>query len=213
MHCPTRGKEYDTGFEATKKQGLNGLDLKMALCPHCDQYHYLRLPYFEGDPPANAFGPTDGLETAPAFALEVGIIIAATIFMEAYIPQVFSKVSGMSTTHAVMTFGALRGTSQKIFQLDVLRSLQPKPSDARRDLSVLIKKFRKCSEIRDYYAHAKFNYGGGDSISIIPFFGDTHKKSEGTSVSLAKIREDAEFLRRTKFMIRDYIIKDVRPKG
>ncbi len=190
-----------------RKVGLKAVGLQMAHCPHCLQHHYLRPPYFLGDTPVDTFGPADGLETAPAFAMEVGIIIASTAFIESCIPQLFAKLSGMSTDHAIMTFGAFTSVSQKLQLLEVLRDLHT-DSESRTVLKIAIEKFRKCSGLRNTYAHAKYSYSGGDRISIIPYFGDSKKRKEGTSVSLTELRDHAEMICRAKYMIREYLIND-----
>lgn len=210
MRCPTRGEEFDTGLKIPRKTGLNNIGLNTVLCPHCNYHHHVRQPYFAGDKPADWFPPADGLETAPAFAMEVGIIIAGAVFMESYILQIFSKVSGMSSSHGVVVFGAFPSTSSKIGVLDILCHLE-QSVETKKDLKKIIEKFRKCSTIRDFYAHSKYSYSGGEIISIIPFFGDSRKRAEGMTKSLDEIRADAIFMQRTKYMIRDFINNDVRP--
>jgi hypothetical protein len=210
MRCPTSGDEFDTSIDVPRKAGLQSMGLQTAYCPQCQHHHHIRNPYFYGDAPSHYYAPADGLETAPTFAMEVGIIIAAAAFMESYIPQIFSKVSGMSSTHAVMTFGAFPSVSQKIGGLEVLRDLQ-QSREVKSDLKILIEKFRKCATTRDFYAHAKYHYSGGLSIMIFPFFCDSKKRRPTVRFTLDEMREDANFMQRTKYMIRSYINDDVRP--
>lgn len=209
MRCPTKGNVFDTGVDC---ESLSNLGLRMAECPHCHQHHYLRLPYFENETPRDELVPQDGLETAPAFAMEVGIIVAGTAFMEMYIPLIFSKITGASDAHAITVFGAFPGTGQKIKVLEILRDVREKGSDIYVALGIISKKMRKCSEIRNYYAHAKYSYGGGNTISIIPYFADSAKRTPPVDpLPISKLTEDAQFIRKTKHMIGEYIREGTRP--
>jgi hypothetical protein len=191
--------------------GLKDTGLNTVQCSHCGQHHYLRNPYYSGDAPSHFFPPADGLEPAPAFAMEVGTIVAGAAFMESFIPQIFAKLTGMSAYQAVLIFGAITSTSQKIGVLEVLRDLRD-ADEVKKDLTIVIEKFRKCGALRDYYAHAKFHYSNvGPRISIIPFFGDTKKRRESEIKTLDEVRRDADFMQRTKYMIRAYINEGVRP--
>lgn len=211
MRCPTTGDDFDTGLAVPRKSGVKSIGLATVHCPFCKHHHYIRRAFFKGDTPPTYF-PTDGLEAAPAFAMEIGTIIGATSFMDAYIPQIYAKVSGSAVEVAV--FGAFSSISQKIAVLDVLRYLNSHVPEVSQDLSIVIEKFRKCSSIRDFYAHAKYNYGPNspNQIGIIPYFGDSRKRSDGITISIEKIRDDADFIWQTKMMVREYIAGRARPK-
>ncbi|WP_373505094.1 hypothetical protein [Aestuariivirga sp.] len=210
MRCTTTNLEFFTGLDIPRKSGLRGLPIETVDCPHCKHYHYLRLPYFEGDyVDDNAAG---GVLGNPAFAIEVGYIITSAVFMESYIPQVYAKVTGLTGSDAIVTLGAFPSTSTKISLLEVIRNLQPENSDLRKDLTILCEKFRTCSTLRNFYAHAKFNCGKGNIISIIPFFGDSRKPPTGIVKTIDEVRDDSEFMRKTQFMIREYLMTEMRPK-
>lgn len=216
MRCPVKGDEnsgeFDTGLDIPRKQGLASIGGAMISCPICGEYHYIRKAYFLGDDPG--IQRYEGLEGAPAYAIEIGIILGMASFMEVYVPQIYSKLSGMDSSSGVV-FGAISSISQKI---GVLEAYLPLLKDNRKAdfkaLSVLIKKLRECASIRDFYAHAKYNRGGyPDSISMLPFFGDSRKKAHAISLTLERARSDAETILNNKFMIREYIISKSPPNS
>ena len=141
--------------------------------------------------------------------MEVGTIIGAMAFLELYIPQIYSKLTGHEDV--VRIFGAFSSVSQKVTVLEVLRDTWPHNPETKADLDILIKKFRECSVIRDQYAHAKYHYSGGTTITVFPYFCDTRKRKDAVEVSIYKLRDDADFIWSTKMMIREFIMNSTRP--
>lgn len=231
MRCPLPAQtaaqngnpEFFTGIEIEAGVSLANLGTKVVACPICNGYHYVRAPYLEGG--EQGLQHFEGLEAAPPFAIEVGVIISTVAFAEAYIPQIYCKFTGMSTSHAIQVFGSISSVGQKIrvlenysdFLKDEVRQLRASPlavpatlqpkDKAQKDLASLCSKLRTCMTLRDHYAHAKYNAGGYPTcISMLPFFGDFGKRKEPIDLTLEVLQRDSAKILAIKMEIRDHIL-------
>lgn len=93
MRCPSNWtREFFTGFEIPRKQGLRGLGNEVVKCPLCSKHHYLRRLYFEGDEKPEYEGSdritsVSDLDVAYGFAAEIGVIISEMGLIESYFPD------------------------------------------------------------------------------------------------------------------------------
>jgi len=217
MRCPYDWRrEFFTGEERSRGEGLSGLGNNVAACPVCNGHHYLRRLYFEGDekPGADAsarVANVSNLDAGYGFAGEIGVIVGHLTIAEMYLPPLLRKIVGMSQTQSEIIIGSFFSYSQK---LNLLENLTAKVSDKvkRSDLTKIIKKLRRAGVIRDKYAHARYGLSvSHDKMYMEEYFSDAKKKGAAKALTIDDFCDDNEEVKSITNLVHGYLYGNERP--
>lgn len=203
-------KEFFTGVDRPRKEGLKGLGNKVVECPRCGNPHYLRRLYFEGDKVEP--GPLIdiyALDVAYGAAGEIGVLIGCMAMIELYFPELLAKLTNMTLDDAKITTGTFFNFSHRIDLIELITESRPK-SEMKSDFLILCKKIRKANNVRLKYAHARYSVAH-EKIHVEPFFGDTRKKPKFEFLTVDDISDDLEVVKSAVRAIHQFLYRGKRP--
>ena len=217
MRCPADWyKEFFSGIEVPRKQGLKGLGNTVVACPICKKHHYLRRLYFEGDEkPGNEASrkiiDVSALDVAYGFAGEIGVIIGEMALIEGYFPKLLIKLIPMSEADAFIIMGAPFNFSNRVDLIELIAKSRGAHSEIKEDIVLLGKKMRAANNIRVKYAHARYSVAH-EKIHIVPFFDDPKKSQQTIITTTDDVMSDLELIKEIKDQLHGYIYRNERPK-
>ena len=124
-------------------------------------------------------GPLDvALDNAPEFSAQVGVLLSCFALIERYLPQLVSKITGMSEDEALLFVGSFHNVSGRIDLIDTLLKKKQNLSPAEETVKSFIPRLREVSTIRNRYAHAQFSYMKPDKFQITSFLSSATKETK-----------------------------------
>src|SRR3954451_24129351 len=101
MRCPSYPKKLiDLNLDLPLETSLEKYKKKAIACPHCGRTHRLKWLFFSGREHEDDSAHWVALDGAPDFAAEVGVLMSCASLVEAHIPELLAKITGLSGTQA-----------------------------------------------------------------------------------------------------------------
>ena len=212
MRCTYSNKEFPTGLDRARQQGLKGLAEKVIECPYCSNHHYLRRLYFEGDQISDSHTDVYALDVQYGFAAEIGVLISVMAMIEGYLPALLAKLTSISGEEASITMGTFYNFTHRVDLLEILAKQGRHGAEISEDVLFLAKRIRAANNIRIKYAHAKYSVGSEMKVWVEPFYGDARKKPQTIIMTSDDVAQDVETVKSITRQVHAYLHRGERPK-
>ena len=135
------------------------------------------------------------LDNAPEFSAQVGVLLSCFALIERYIPQLVSRITGMTEEEAFLFVGSFHNVSSRLDLVSTLLKEKKQFNEAEETVQSFIPRLRDSSTIRNRYAHAQYSYMKPDKFQITSFLSSATKETKTEIHTLEDVRKNTFILK------------------